>query len=33
MRRYLRNNTEAEFAANPWNNVLALQKMDRKTKT
>lgn len=32
-RRYLRKNIEAEFAANPWSNVSALQKMDKKTRS
>lgn len=32
-RRYLRKNIGAEFAANPWSNVSALQKMDKKTRS
>lgn len=32
-RRHLRKDIEAEFCANPWSNVLALQKMDKKTRS
>lgn len=32
-RRYLKKNVEAEFAAKPWNKIVALQMMDKKMRS